>query len=134
MASGYFKATPSTIASSIASATLLQMPRLVNLLCIYLFHLSHTARATFAITSPRVTSSAVEPDTKTAIAKCRPSASFISPTSFVAAVTPSTVRDVPVLCATTVPSGNSPLIRFGPRSYRACQLFSCPSFDETREP
>jgi hypothetical protein len=34
--------------------------------------------------------------------------SVTSPISLVAAVTPSTVRDVPVLCATTVPLGNNP--------------------------
>jgi hypothetical protein len=32
----------------------------------------------------------------------------------VATVTPFTVGEVPVLCATTVPSGSSPLMRFGP--------------------
>src|ERR1700682_2895612 len=79
----------------------------------YLLHLSQTALATFAITPSRVASSAGESETKTAIAKCRPPAAPLlapldnvtSPMSLVAAVTPLTVPDVPVLCATIVPAG-----------------------------
>lgn len=79
--------------------------------CAYLLHSSHAVRATFAIAASRIASSAVESDTKTAIARCRPFGSVTNPTSFVAAVTPSTVPDEPVLCAATVPLGNSPLKR-----------------------
>ena len=73
---------------------------------VYLLHSSHAAFATFAMTSSRVALFAPESETKTAIAICRPFGSVTIPTSLVAAVTPSTVRDVPVLCAITVPSGN----------------------------
>jgi len=55
------------------------------------------------MTPSRTASFAPESETKTEIAICRPLGSVTSPTSLVAAVTPSTVRDVPVLCATTVP-------------------------------
>jgi hypothetical protein len=81
---------------------------------VYWLHSSQTAFATFAMTSSRIVLLALESETKTAIAKCCPFGSVTSPTSLVAAVTPSTVAEVPVLCATTVPSGNNPLIRFGP--------------------
>ena len=74
----------------------------------YLLHSSHAAFATFAMTSSRTALFAPESETKTEIARCRPLGSVTSPISLVAAVTPSTVRDVPVLCATTVPLGNNP--------------------------
>jgi hypothetical protein len=66
------------------------------------------------MTSSRTALFAPESETKTEIAICRPFGSVTSPTSLVAAVTPFTVDEVPVLCATTVPSGYSPLMRFGP--------------------
>jgi hypothetical protein len=63
--------------------------------------LSHAAFAIFAMTSSRVASLALESEMKTAIAKCRAFGSATSPTSLVAAVTPLTVAEVPVLCTTT---------------------------------
>jgi len=80
----------------------------------YLLHSSHAAKANFRMTFSRTALFAPESETKTEIARCRPFGSVTSPTSLVATVTPFTVGEVPVLCATTVPSGSSPLMRFEP--------------------
>jgi hypothetical protein len=63
----------------------------------YLLHSSHAAFVTFAMTPSRTASFAPESETKTEIAICRPFGSVTSPTSLVAAVTPFTVDEVPVL-------------------------------------
>jgi hypothetical protein len=63
----------------------------------YLLHSAHAAFVTFAMTPSRTASFAPESETKTAIAICRPFRSVTSPTSLVAAVTPFTVDEVPVL-------------------------------------
>lgn len=89
---------------------------IVWLLCeVHLLHSFQVALATFAMTSSHLASFAEESEMiKTAIAICCPFGILTSPTSLVAAVTSLTVRDVPVLCAITVPLGNSPLMRFRP--------------------
>jgi hypothetical protein len=67
-----------------------------------------------AITRSRVAASARESDTNTATARCRPPGSVTRPASFVARVRPPEVPLLPVLCATGVPGGSSPLIRCSP--------------------
>ena len=57
----------------------------------------------------RVSSLAAESETNAATARCRPFGSVMMPMSLVAEVMPLRVPPVPVLCATTVPAGNSPL-------------------------
>ena len=66
----------------------------------------------------RVSSLAAESETNAATARCRPSGRVIMPMSLVAEVMPLRVPPVPVLCATTVPAGNSPLRRFAPFCFR----------------
>ena len=69
---------------------------------------SHAIRDALAIARSRVASSPLESETNTAIASFSPFGSVTRPTSFVAALTPFTVSEVPVLWATTVPAGNIP--------------------------
>src|SRR5205823_3214989 len=75
---------------------------------------SQAAFAIRAMTLSRVASSAEESETKMATARCVPFGSVMIPISLVAEVMPFWVPPVPVLCATTVPAGNSPLRRFAP--------------------
>src|ERR1700761_1564186 len=81
----------------------------------YLPYVSHTALPIFAIRPSRVTSSSVELQTNTEIARCLLFGSVMMPTSLVAGDKPcALVGEVPVLCARTVPAGNPAFKRFGP--------------------
>src|SRR5437667_12760053 len=75
---------------------------------------SQAALARRAMIASRVSSLAAESETNAATARCRTSGRVIVPVSYVAEVMPFRVPPVPVLCATTVPAGNSPLRRFAP--------------------
>jgi hypothetical protein len=98
---------------SVARLSLILGAGILARIC-YLFIESQTAFAIFAMVPSRIASSAGESDTKTAIARCFPLGNVIMPISFVAAVIPFSVPDVPVLCATFVPAGRSPFKRLGP--------------------